>query len=130
MVDGAFDPLHDGHIAYFRAASELGAPLLCNISSDDYVQTKHPPLLRDEQRVRVIDAIRYVDYVHLSRTSTAEVLRELIPRAYVKGVDWEKRLPVEETKLCEALGIEIVYLDTVRDSSSRILDDYEARTRQ
>src|SRR5215207_8485405 len=85
MVDGAFDPLHDGHIAYFRAASELSAPVLCNISSDDYVRTKHPPLLRDEQRARVIDAIRYVDYVHLSRTSTAEVLRELIPRAYVKG---------------------------------------------
>jgi nicotinic acid mononucleotide adenylyltransferase len=31
MVDGAFDPLHRGHIEYFRAAAELGLPLLCNL---------------------------------------------------------------------------------------------------
>ncbi|MEY3358669.1 MAG: Cytidylyltransferase-like, partial [Actinomycetota bacterium] len=30
MVDGSFDPLHEGHIAYFSAAAELGWPLLCN----------------------------------------------------------------------------------------------------
>ena len=29
MVDGAFDPLHRGHIEYFRAAAQLDAPLLC-----------------------------------------------------------------------------------------------------
>ena len=27
MVDGAFDPLHAGHVEYFRAAAELGRPL-------------------------------------------------------------------------------------------------------
>ncbi len=45
MVDGGFDPLHGGHIAYFRAARELGRPLLCNLSGDDYVRAKHEPLL-------------------------------------------------------------------------------------
>lgn len=124
MVDGGFDPLHDGHIEYFRAASELGFPVLCNISSDAYLVTKHPPLLRHEQRGRVIDAIRYIDYVHLSRTTTASVLRTLVPRMYVKGVDWEGGLPAEEVQVCEAHGIQIVYLDTVRHSSSRILEGY------
>jgi len=127
MVDGGFDPLHDGHIDYFEAAKGLGSPVLCNVSSDEYVATKHPPLLPDERRVRVIDAIRYVDYVHLSHTSTAEVLEKLAPRAYVKGADWEGRLPPEEVRLCEALGVEIVFLDTVRDSSTRLLDAYAAR---
>src|SRR3954471_15490894 len=124
MVDGGFDPLHDGHIDYFRAASELGHPVLCNVSADAYVATKHPPLLRDEQRVKVIDAIRYIDYVHLSQTATVSVLEMLVPRMYVKGSDWEGRLPPEEVAMCEAKGIEIVLLDTVSHSSSRILDAY------
>ena len=63
MVDGAFDPLHHGHIAYFKAARELGAPVLCNLASDRYVRTKHRPLLTETQRATVIDAIRYIDYV-------------------------------------------------------------------
>ena len=29
MVDGAFDPLHHGHIEYFRRAKEVGGTLLC-----------------------------------------------------------------------------------------------------
>jgi len=49
MVDGAFDPLHRGHIEYFRAAAaQLDVPLLCNVASDRYVRTKHPPLLPEE----------------------------------------------------------------------------------
>src|SRR5437879_6024227 len=36
MVDGAFDPIHPGHIAYIEAAAGLGLPVLCNVSSDQY----------------------------------------------------------------------------------------------
>jgi cytidyltransferase-like protein len=127
MVDGGFDPIHDGHIDYFREASELGSPVLCNVSSDAWVETKHPPLLGHMQRARIIDAIRYIDYVHVSETSTAEVLETLVPEMYVKGVDWEGRLSAEETELCRALGIQIVFLDTVSESSSRILSAYAER---
>ena len=126
MVDGGFDPLHAGHIAYFRAAAELGVPVLCNVSSDEYVATKHRPLLPERQRVEVIDAIRFVDYVHLSRTTTADVLALLSPRYYVKGVDWEGRLPAAELDVCRRLGIEIAYLDTVTESSSALLRAFEA----
>ena len=51
-------------------------------------------------------------------------LRQLRPRYYVKGSDWRDRLPAEQVTICQEHGIEIVYLDTVRDSSSRILKDY------
>ncbi len=121
MVDGAFDPLHAGHIDYFRAATDLGLPVLCNVCSDEYVMSKHPPLLAADQRIRVLDAIRHLDFVHLSGTSTADVLRMLKPRFYVKGDDWEGRLPEEELAVCAEHGIEIVYLTTVTQSSSAIL---------
>jgi cytidyltransferase-like protein len=125
MVDGAFDPLHRGHIEYFRAARELGLPVLCNVASDRYVRTKHRPLLPEDQRAAIIDAIRYIDYVHIYQIDTETVLRQLRPRYYVKGSDWRERgLPPEQAVICRDHGTEIVYLDTVLDSSSRLLKEY------
>ena len=121
LVDGGFDPLHPGHVAYFRAAAELGLLVLCNVSGDDWVSRKHPPLLPQAQRCELIDAIRYVDYTHASSTSTAEVLALARPKHYAKGADWRGKLPDEELAVCEREGIEIVYLDTVLDSSTDVL---------
>ena len=131
MVDGAFDPLHHGHIEYFKAARELGVPVLCNVASDRYVRTKHQPLLTETQRATVIDAIRYIDYVHIYQIDTETVLRQLRPKYYVKGSDWRARgLPPEQAVICRDHGTEIVYLDTVLDSSSRLLEDYCAQQDQ
>lgn len=127
MVDGGFDPLHAGHVEYFRVARGLGAPLLCNIAPDAWVERKHPPLLAQRERGEIVDAIRHVDYVHLAQTSTADVLRTLRPRFYVKGPDWRDRLPAEELQVCEEHGVEIVYLDTAVDSSTAILERYLRR---
>jgi cytidyltransferase-like protein len=126
MVDGGFDPLHGGHIAYFRGAAALGVPVLCNVSGDHYVRRKHRPLLPEHERADVIAAIRYVDHVHISQTSTERVLTLLQPRYYVKGADWRDRLPPEQVAICAQQGTEIVYLDTVLNSSSRLLRDFVA----
>jgi cytidyltransferase-like protein len=122
MVDGGFDPLHPGHVAYFRAAADLGAPVLCNVSPDAWVARKHRPLLTQDERAAIIDAIRHVDYVHLSAGTTEDVLRALRPRYYVKGADWRDRLPAEQVEICRAAGTDIVYLDTVIASSTAILE--------
>ena len=128
MVDGSFDPLHDGHIAYFAEAAALGMPVLCNIAPDSWTQSKHRILLPQAVRAVVIDAIRYVSYVHASELTTDEVLQLLKPRMYVKGNDWLARggIPATEQSTCTANGIEVVYVDTVRNSSSRILRDWTA----
>lgn len=130
MVDGCFDPLHVGHVKYFEAAARLGLPVLCNVQSDSYIvgTKKRPALLPEEQRVEVLDSLKYVSFVHLCRTSTADVLRALRPAKYVKGSDWEQRgLPQEEKDICRGLGIEIVYLDTVLDSSTNIVGSFKNR---
>jgi cytidyltransferase-like protein len=124
MVDGAFDPLHRGHIEYFRAASALGVPLLCNVASDRYVRTKHVPLLPEDHRAAVVDAIRFITYTHINQFDTETILRELQPRYYVKGRDWIGRLPPDQVTICAEHSIEVVYLDTVLDSSSRILQQF------
>ncbi len=124
MVDGGFDPLHPGHIAYFEAAARLGFPVLCNVAPDEWVSRKHPPLLSQTERSALVDAIRFVDYTHLATGTTEAVLRTLIPRYYAKGADWRDRLPAAELAACSDLGIDVVYLDTVVDSSTGILERY------
>jgi cytidyltransferase-like protein len=121
MVDGAFDPLHAGHIAYFQQVTELGVPVLCNVAPDKYVERKHAPLLPQADRARLIDALRPIDYVHVNPHDTETVLRELRPKFYVKGNDWERKLPDEQIAICREVGTEIVYLDTVLDSSTGVL---------
>src|SRR3970040_84949 len=125
MVDGAFDPLHHGHIEYFARAREVGGTLLCNIAPDSYTVAKHPPLLPAQQRAIVIDALRSIDYTHVSPVDTETVLRELQPTHYIKGKDGEGRLPPEQVRICREEGIEMVFLDTVRDSSTQLLKNFQ-----
>ena len=126
MVDGSFDPIHEGHIAYFAGAAEFGAPVLCNVTPDSWTESKHVLLLDQPQRGIVLDSIRYLSFVHLSSISTGEVLELLRPRFYIKGNDWLERggVPTDEQEICQRLGIEIHYLDTVLNSSSQILSDW------
>jgi cytidyltransferase-like protein len=125
MVDGAFDPLHHGHVEYFTQAQAVGKPLLCNIAPDFYTSAKHPPLLPAEKRAQVIDALKPIDYTHVSPVDTETVLRELQPTHYIKGRDWEGKLPPAQVDICREEGIEIVFLDTVRDSSTQLLKSFQ-----
>ena len=126
LVDGSFDPIHDGHVKYFQAASQLGMPVLCNVAPDSWTSSKHKVLLNQEQRGAVLDSIKYLDFVHLSSISTAEVIQLLEPRFYLKGNDWLTRggVPEIEETLCRNLGIEILYLQTVTNSSSKLLQNW------
>jgi cytidyltransferase-like protein len=126
MVDGAFDPLHHGHVEYFNRAREVGGTLLCNIAPDSYTSAKHAPLLPAAQRAAVIDALKPIDFTHVSPVDTETVLRELQPTHYIKGKDWEGRLPPEQVRICSEEGIKIVFLDTVRDSSTKLLKAFES----
>ena len=121
MVDGSFDPLHPGHLAYFRAARSLGYPLLCNICPDSETVKKHPILLPAADRAEILSSIDGLTYVHVSDVPTVEVLRELRPKFYAKGPDWKGRLPDEQVTACSNHGIGIVYTKTALASSTAIL---------
>ena len=128
MVDGSFDPIHEGHIAYFQAAAELGYPVLCNIAPDTWTMKKHRILLSQEQRSIVIDALRCIQFVHATQISTVDVLQILQPAVYVKGSDWSDRggIPREEQQVCDENGIEVRYLDTILNSSSELIKKWDA----
>jgi bifunctional ADP-heptose synthase (sugar kinase/adenylyltransferase) len=92
--------------------------------------TKHPVFLEQEQRGIVLDAIRHISFVHLADIATVEVLRLLQPKFYIKGNDWVARggVPEAEATVCAEFGIEVVYLPTVTNSSSKILKAWANQT--
>lgn len=131
MVDGSFDPIHDGHVEYFRQAAGLGDPVICNVAPDSWTVLKHPVLLEREKRAVVLDAIRYIDFVFLAEMSTLEALRTIRPKRYVKGNDWKARggIPADEQAACDEIGIQVVYLDSMLNSSTLLIDGIRENTR-
>lgn len=125
LVDGCLDPLHEGHIAYLEAAKALGDRLVVNTVTDEEIWLKRPsigPLLPQASRLTVLRGLRAVDEV--VTMDTLDALRTVKPNIYAKGKDWAGRLPAEETRLCQELGIEIRYLDTVHNSSTALLKKF------
>jgi cytidyltransferase-like protein len=129
MVDGCFDPIHFGHVEYFKRASEFGLPVLCNVQADEYIRKVkgRPSLLPEDQRIKVIDAFEHISWAHLCRTSTHDILERLRPAKYVKGMDWQTRgLPEIQKQICASRGIGIECLDTNLESSTNIVENFEA----
>ena len=40
LVTGGFDPIHSGHIAYFKDAKKLGNKLVVGVNSDNWLIKK------------------------------------------------------------------------------------------
>ena len=40
LVTGGFDPIHSGHISYFKEAAKLGDWLVVGINSDEWLTRK------------------------------------------------------------------------------------------
>jgi D-beta-D-heptose 7-phosphate kinase / D-beta-D-heptose 1-phosphate adenosyltransferase len=89
---GCFDLLHAGHVATLAAARGLGDFLVVCVNSDESVRRlKGPrrPLQSQADRVRVLQAMRFVDAVVVFDEDTPErVLTTIRPDLWVKGGDY------------------------------------------
>ena len=64
IVTGGFDPLHSGHIAYFKAAKELGDHLVVGVNSDEWLaRKKGRPFMSFAERCAIIKELDCVDEV-------------------------------------------------------------------
>ena len=61
VVTGGFDPIHSGHIEYFKAAKELGDILMVGLNSDEWLSRKKgKPFMPMSERSAIVKEIKCV----------------------------------------------------------------------
>jgi D-beta-D-heptose 7-phosphate kinase/D-beta-D-heptose 1-phosphate adenosyltransferase len=64
LVTGGFDPIHSGHIEYFKAAKKLGDLLVVGVNSDVWLtRKKGSPFMPWEERATIVSSLHDVDRV-------------------------------------------------------------------
>lgn len=122
FANGCFDILHGGHISYLQSAREAGDCLILALNSDASIRAlKGPdrPVLPEGERLAILNAIRYIDYLILfDETTVMGLLEALRPHVHAKGTDYTiDTVPERETT--RALGIEIMIAGAPKQNASR-----------
>lgn len=93
FTNGCFDILHPGHISTLEFAKKHGDVLIVGVNSDlsvKKIKGKGKPVMREDERVKMLLACRFVDYVVIFNEETPLRIIEMIkPHVIVKGGDWK-----------------------------------------
>ena len=139
LVTGGFDPIHSGHIAYFKAARELGDKLVVGVNSDEWLtRKKGQPFMSWEERATIVASLHDVDRVinfddsDNSAKDAIRKAREIFPGhdiIFANGGDRTKDNIPEMELLKEYLNLEFVFGvggEDKKNSSSWILQEWKA----
>jgi len=115
FTNGCFDLFHAGHLATLRKAAEFGEVLVVGINSDGSIKSiKGPgrPIVPESQRVEMIAALSFVDYVLVFDEETPlNLIKAVRPDILVKGEDWRgKKVVGEEVVTARGGRVEFVKL--------------------
>ena len=139
LITGGFDPLHSGHIAYIKAARELGDSLIVGINSDEWLRRKKgQEFMSWEERSIIVANLHDVDRVinfddsDGSAKNAIRKVRAIYPTAqivFANGGDRTKENIPEMDLLSEMLHLDFVFGvggDDKKNSSSWILQEWKA----
>lgn len=95
FTNGCFDILHSGHIKLLKKAKELGDVLILGINKDKSIKKlkgKGRPIMNEKQRIEIISAIEFVDYVvPFGQPTPEKLIKRIKPDIIVKGGDYKKK---------------------------------------
>jgi cytidyltransferase-like protein len=90
LITGGFDPLHSGHIEYFKAAKQLGYLLIVGINSDDWlVRKKGRAFMPFSERKAIIENLyqvhKVIDFDDSDNTAIDAInkVKQLYPKASI-----------------------------------------------
>ena len=111
---GVYDLFHVGHLNILKRAKEKCDYLIVGVSTDELVQAeKHKkPLIPFDDRVRIVEAIRYVDMVvpQFNKNKLEAYEKYHFDKMFV-GSDWQGTDAWQRYEDQFApLGVEIIYL--------------------
>ncbi len=92
FTNGCFDILHRGHIEILKKAKKKGDILIVGLNSDKSIRKikgNKRPIIKERDRAKILDSIKYVDYVILFDEETPYgLIKEIRPDVLVKGADY------------------------------------------
>ena len=126
-VQGSFDMFHIGHLNLIKNAKSICDYLIVGVNSDELMKSfKHKtPIIPEDERLEIIEAIRYVDEAHIvTNRDKLETLDKFHYQALIMGDDWKgtdfyKKV---EQQLKEK-NAEVVYFPYTKTTSSTLLRD-------
>lgn len=138
LVTGGFDPVHSGHVAYIRAARELGDLLVVGVNSDSWLtRKKGEPFMPLDERGAIIEEFKSVDAIIVFDDSDGTAIDAInqVLEAYPndeiifanggdRTLDNIPEMVVESKRLRFVFG---VGGNNKKNSSSWILKSYEER---
>ncbi|MCS7143572.1 MAG: FAD synthase [Archaeoglobaceae archaeon] len=88
VATGTFDIIHPGHLRFLEEAKKLGDELIVIVAREKNVKHKPKPVIPEEQRRRVVEAIKFVDKAILGDESDIfKPILELKPDVIALGFD-------------------------------------------
>ena len=119
IVSGFFNPLHGGHLDMIEAAALMGDKLIVIVNNDvQQIIKKDKVILSEQNRARLIGALRVVDEVVISIDEDPTVIKSLQMIAiqhpddkliFANGGDRDSTKVIPETKVCNDYNIEMVF---------------------
>lgn len=137
VATGTFDIIHPGHVTFLREAKKLGDELIVIVAREKNVKHKPKPVVPEEQRRRVVEAIKYVDKAILGdEEDMFKPIMELKPDVIVLGHDqhfdeeWLREELKKRNLNCEVVRIKVKEdcpLCSSHKIIERILEKYGGR---
>ncbi|HIH40269.1 MAG TPA: FAD synthase [Halobacteria archaeon] len=88
LATGTFEILHPGHLLYLEDAKSLGDELYVIVARDRNVKHKPKPIISEDQRLRMVSALKVVDKAILGNENDMfESLKNIKPDIIVLGFD-------------------------------------------
>ncbi len=122
---GVYDMFHIGHLNILRRAKEQCDFLIVGVTTDElcYSRKQKYPIINQEERKAIVEAIRYVDkVVYQSDMEKVRPVKELGADAVFVGSDWKGTDAWNQyEKDFAEVGCTVVYLDHTDGISSTTL---------
>ena len=124
---GVFDMFHIGHLNILKRAKEQCDYLIVGVSTDEVVEEykKKTPIIKFEERIAIVEAIKYVDEVVPQTTmDKMEAWKQLKFDVMFHGSDWKgSEIYNHIIEKFNNVGVKVIFLPHTEGVSSTLLTE-------